>query len=67
MCYNFCIPKEEVNMYEEHKNNSGQPKRKFATKKEWQDWLHSMAGSITDDTFVAPPDAYVNYEETPAL
>lgn len=31
------------------------PKRKKMTQEEWREWVLSMAGSITDPTFVRPP------------
>ena len=37
----------------------GQPKIIFESKEEWKNWLRSMAGSITDETFVEPEDHYV--------
>ena len=39
-------------------NAIGQPKRKFKDMKEWAEWVHATAGSITDETFVKPEDAY---------
>ena len=45
-------------IYEEYKNR---PKRTFASKEEFREWLDSIMGSITDETFVAPEDAYPVY------
>ena len=43
------------------------PKKTFATPEEWHEWVNSMYGSITDETFVEPEDAYFDYDEVPAL
>lgn len=46
-------------LYEKYKNR---PRRTFASQEEFREWLHSMMGSITDETFVAPEDAYPVYD-----
>ncbi|MBQ7594745.1 MAG: hypothetical protein IJU48_10390 [Synergistaceae bacterium] len=53
-------------MYEDITKGSG-PKRTFATEEEYHEFLHSLYGSITDETFVEPEDAYFDYDEVPAL
>ena len=51
-------------MYEEITKGSA-PKRTFATPEEWHEWVRATAGSITDETFVEPEDAYFDYDEVP--
>ena len=49
-------------LYKEYMRSANAPRRKFATQEEWHAWVDSMAGSITDETFVAPEDAYPVYD-----
>ncbi len=46
--------------------NIGQPKRKFNSRDEWEKWVNDTSGSITDETFTAPEDAYIltDYEKS---
>ena len=42
-------------------SNTTGAKRKFSSREEWHDFIRSTAGSITDETFVRPNDAYFEY------
>ena len=53
-------------MYGNITTGSG-PKRKFATREEWHKWVDSTAGSITDESFVRPADAYFGFDEVPSF
>ncbi len=53
-------------MYGNITTGSG-PVRKFATNEEWHKALNALYGSITDETFVEPEDAYFDFDEVPSF
>ena len=53
-------------MYRDNTTVNG-PKIRFETDEEWHEWVNATYGSITDETFVEPEDAYFDYDDVPAL
>lgn len=39
----------------------------YDTKEGWDAFVRATAGSITDDTFVEPEDAYFEYDDIPSF